>query len=433
MADSTSIQSAPLPRTHVIGWSWAFASQGGQIIVQAASFLLLAKSLPVRDLGAFVGICAVTSILTPFAAMGTVNTLIKHVSRQSEQMAERWNNAVSASFWFGLLASLVAAVACRLLLPKSVPTYAIVALIFTELLAWRWTQLIGMTLQGLHEIDRKSQLEMLVICARAGATLTFFLLSARHRTMATWLAIYCGTGVLVAGVSMWRSVVRFGRPNLRRLPRAEELKEGFGFVLSPLTQTVNNDADKFLLARLADLSTTAVYGTAYRILSAAFVPVQALLTVTYPQFFRQGRHGIRQASRLATAWLPGALLYSSAAGVVLFLCAPVVVKILGPGYAETVSILRWLAVLPALKSVQFFCADSLTGADFQSLRVAVQSLVAVTNILLNVVLIPQHGWWGAVAATLISDTLLAFLLAACVIRLHNREQISDQELACPGP
>ncbi|HEY2363445.1 MAG TPA: oligosaccharide flippase family protein [Candidatus Angelobacter sp.] len=179
MADSISTQSAPLTRPHVIGWSWAFASQGGQIIVQAASFLLLAKSLPVRDLGAFVGICAVTSILTPFAAMGTVNTLIKHVSRQSEQVAERWNKAVSASFWFGLLASLVAGVTCRLLLPKSVPTYAIIALIFTELLAWRWTQLIGMTLQGLHEIDRKSQLEMLVMCARAGAVLTFFLLSAR--------------------------------------------------------------------------------------------------------------------------------------------------------------------------------------------------------------------------------------------------------------
>jgi O-antigen/teichoic acid export membrane protein len=274
---------------------------------------------------------------------------------------------------------------------------------------------------------------MLVLCARAGAVLTFFLLSARHRTLATWLAIYCGTGVLVAGLSMWRSVVRFGMPDLRRLPRAEELKEGFGFVLSPLTQTVNNDADKFLLARLADLSTTAVYGTAYRILSAAFVPVQALLTVTYPHFFRQGRNGIRHASRLAATWLPGALLYSSAAGVALFLCAPVVVKILGPGYAETVSILRWLAVLPALKSVQFFCADSLTGADFQSLRVAMQSLVAITNILLNVVLIPQHGWWGAVAATLFSDTLLAFLLAACVIRLHNREQRSDQELAWPGP
>jgi len=157
------------------------------------------------------------------------------------------------------------------------------------------------------------------------------------------------------------------------------------------------------------------------------------LTVTYPQFFRQGRHGIRSASRLAAAWLPGALLYSSAAGVILFLCAPVVVKILGPGYAETVSILHWLAVLPALKSIQFFCADSLTGADFQSLRVGVQGLVAVTNILLNVVLIPQYGWWGAVAATLVSDTLLAFLLAACVIRLHNREQISDQELACPEP
>src|SRR5947209_19638529 len=113
MADSISTQSAPLTRAHVIGWSWAFASQGGQVIVQAASFLLLAKSLPVVDLGAFVGICAVTSVLTPFAAMGTVNTLIKHVSRQSEQVSERWNKTVSGSCWFGMLASHAAGVSCR--------------------------------------------------------------------------------------------------------------------------------------------------------------------------------------------------------------------------------------------------------------------------------------------------------------------------------
>jgi O-antigen/teichoic acid export membrane protein len=216
------------------------------------------------------------------------------------------------------------------------------------------------------------------------------------------------------------------------MPRAEELREGFGFVLSPFTQLVNNDADKFLLAKLADLSAAGVYGTAYKILSAAFVPVQALLTVTYPQFFRHGRRGIRHASRFAVAWLPGALAYSVLAGVILFSAAPVVVRILGPGYAATVSILRWLSVLPVLKAVQFFCADSLTGADFQNLRVAVQSVVAVMNILLNVVLIPRNGWWGAVAATLVSDTLLAVLLAACVVRLHNREQISDRELVFPG-
>jgi O-antigen/teichoic acid export membrane protein len=431
MATPTSSEPRVLTRTHFIGWSWSFASQGVQIIAQAGAFLLLARSLPVRDIGVFIGVGAVTSILTPFAAMGTANTLIKHVSRQHEELAERWNVAVSASFWFGLLASLFAGLACRLLLPAAVPSYAIMALVFADLLAWRWTQLISLTLQGLSEIDRKSQLEMLAVCARAGAALALFLLPGRLRTLTTWLAIYSGTGVLVAGLSMWRSVVRFGKPNLRRMPRAAELKEGFGFVLSPSTQTVNNDADKFLLAKLADLSATAVYGTAYKILSAAFVPVQALLTVTYPQFFRHGRHGIRHASRFAAACLPGALIYSLAAGVVLFCSAPLVVGILGPSYAATVSIVRCLSVLPVLKAVQLFCADSLTGADFQNLRVGVQGLVAVINILLNVILIPRHGWWGAVSATLISDTLLAFLLTACVVKLHNREQRSGEELAFP--
>src|SRR5262249_54509861 len=183
----------------------------------------------------------------------------------------------------------------------------------------------------------------------------------------------------------------FGKPKLRKLPRKEDLREGLGFVLSPLAQTVNNDADKFLLARLAGLGSTAVYGTAYRILFAAFMPVQALLTVTYPRFFRHGKQGIRAALRYAAAWIPGALAYSLIAGATLFAAAPALARLLGPGYAETAVIVRSLAVLPLLKAVQFFFADSLTGSDHQNLRVGMQGLVAVLNVTSNLLLIPRYG------------------------------------------
>src|SRR5262249_33172846 len=148
-------------------------------------FLLLAKSLPVKDLGTWVGVGALASMLSPFAAMGTANVLIKHVSRDPTELPDRWQRAVSTSFWCGLALCSIASLACRLLLPDAAPFYVIVGLLVAELLVWRWTLLVGMTLQGLHQIDRKSQLDILVVAARAGAALLLFSLPAGLRTLGT--------------------------------------------------------------------------------------------------------------------------------------------------------------------------------------------------------------------------------------------------------
>jgi O-antigen/teichoic acid export membrane protein len=53
--------------------------------------------------------------------------------------------------------------------------------------------------------------------------------------------------------------------------------------------------------------------------------------------------------------------------------------------------------------------------------------VAALNVTLNLVLITRYGWRGAVIATLISDAALAFLLAACVVKLSNSEKPEPQD------
>src|SRR5215467_6675045 len=169
MINETPAESGVLTRAHLRSWSWSFAGQGVQLAVQAGSFLLLAKALPVKDLGTWVGVGALASILGPFVAMGTGNVLIKHVSRNPAELPERWRRAVSASFWCGLALCLLAGIACRLLLPHAAPFYVILALFIAELVVWRWTQLIGQTLQGLHQLDRKSKLDILVVGARGSA------------------------------------------------------------------------------------------------------------------------------------------------------------------------------------------------------------------------------------------------------------------------
>jgi O-antigen/teichoic acid export membrane protein len=409
-----------IARPQIRQWSWALAGQAAQVLGQAGSFLLIAKALPVSDMGFFIAATSLTSILAPFTGMGAANLLIKQVARNRSAFASLWANLLGTTLASGCVLCLAAIPACWLLLSGAVPFYAIVLLVVADLMLWRWLYLVGLTLQGLGEIDRKSQLEILVVCVRLTAAMLLFLLPKSQHQVRTWLLIYFGAALLAASCCLAWSLRRWGKPGNLRLPALSELKEGLWFVASPSTQTINNDADKLLLARLASLSAAGIYGAAYRVISASFLPVQALLTLTYPRFFRHGGRGLRQSTRFAIRWLPFGLGYSIAVGILLFAGAPLIVKILGPGYVQTATVIRQLSVLPMMKTFQYFLADALTGADYQTLRVGLQGSVALINVVLNLLWIPQLGWEGAVRTTLFCDGGLALLLMVAVLVLLNR-------------
>ena len=71
--------------------------------------------------------------------------------------------------------------------------------------------------------------------------------------------------------------MKLGLPKLSWPQARGEVREGFYFAASQTAQTVYNDIDKTMLARLSTLEATGIYGAAYRIIDVSFVPVSALL------------------------------------------------------------------------------------------------------------------------------------------------------------
>jgi O-antigen/teichoic acid export membrane protein len=197
--------------------------------------------------------------------------------------------------------------------------------------------------------------------------------------------------------------------------------EGFYFSVSLSAQTVYNDIDKTMLARLSTLEATGIYAAAYRLIDVAFVPVRSILAAAYAKFFQHGASGISGSMGLVKRLVPIAGGYGFAAGIGLFLLAPIVPYVLGDEYAGIVEALRWLAPLPFLKAMHYFAADSLTGAGFQRGRSAVQVVIAVFNVLVNLWLIPLYSWRGAAWSSLASDGLLMLGLWIMVAFLYRQQ------------
>jgi len=56
-----------------------------------------------------------------------------------------------------------------------------------------------------------------------------------------------------------------------------------------------------------------------------------------------------------------------------------------------------------------------------SQRASIFCGVVAVNVVLDLVLIPRCGWWGAMATALICDTAFASLLAACIVKLQTKK------------
>jgi O-antigen/teichoic acid export membrane protein len=165
-----------------------------------------------------------------------------------------------------------------------------------------------------------------------------------------------------------------------------------------------------MLARLSTLEATGIYGAAYRLIDVSFVPIRSLLAAAYPRFFQEGARGVRASLAVARQLLPVATGYAVAAGLVLFLVAPLLPRILGADYQSSIEATRLLAILPLFKAVHYFAADTLTGAGYQGRRTVAQVVVAAVNIAINIPLIAHASWRGAAWASIASDGLLAVML-----------------------
>jgi O-antigen/teichoic acid export membrane protein len=98
----------------------------------------------------------------------------------------------------------------------------------------------------------------------------------------------------------------------------------------------------------------------------------------------------------------------------------------GHGFAQSVSALRWLCLIPVFRSVHQMTGSALLGAGLQWHRTAAQMAAAAFNFCLNLYLIPRYGWHGAAWSSLATDGALGvtnwLMLRILVARSVNKPQ-----------
>ncbi|HEX4203111.1 MAG TPA: glycosyltransferase [Ktedonobacteraceae bacterium] len=397
--------------------------QGIKLILQAVYFVLIARALGPSSYGAFIALTALTGIISPFVGLGAGSLFLKNVRAGIRTPQVCWGNGLVATLLTGIVGSLGILVASLSLL-HGFSIGVVIAICVSDLLLMRIVDLASFGFAASGKMGKTATQNTVMSLLRA---IGIALLAAHHHqvTLEQWTWMYLGTGFVGAAYAFQQGVALWGRPQIDSASLMGDAREGSLFSISTSAQTIYNDIDKTMLARLSTLSATGAYGAAYRIIDTSLTPIRSLVSAAYPQFFRLGADGIGATYGYAKRLIRKALIFGVADFLGLALLAPLVPFFLGPKYADVVPALRLLALIPVMRCAHWFLADALSGANAQGIRTAVQVGVAILNIGLNLLILPRWSWRGAAWTSLVSDAVL--LGAVYMVVRHKVAAASRRE------
>jgi O-antigen/teichoic acid export membrane protein len=393
----------------------------GGMSMQLAYFVLVARALTVHEYGMFIGVSAMASLLISFASFGSSDILVKYVSRDRSLFAKYWGNAILTGSIGSTFLIFTCLLASQLFFPDHGSPLVVFLVLLSDILC---LMLWNISCDALGSHDKLYQVAQADILYSANKLIAAVILTLEvwESTLQTWAWLYCASSLATGLICVIFVNATLGMPKFQPSLALANIKEGIYFSLSYSADKVNGDIDKTMLASVATFEAAGIYAAGSRFLTAAYAPLHVLFKNAYMRYFKHGESGIQGSFGFAKRLLPAVVAYGCLIMVAFIGLAPLLPRVLGESYGETVTVLRWLSPYVLILGVQAIAGDSLTGAGFQSWRSGVNVAAALLNIALNLWMIPHYLWKGAIWSTLISDGSKLLVLWVMVLLLQYRDR-----------
>lgn len=405
-----------LARNTALATGWQVIRLGLQMLY----LVLVARLLGVDGYGAFAGIVAMASSLSPLAGSGFSLILVKQISRRIETFPIYWARTLTAIIFCAI--PLVSAVFLLsiFLLPSNINHFAVISVASSELLFVPTIAACANVYQAHEKLGRSTFNFVLLNLFRLIAVICLVFYSRKIS-----LDLFASTYFLTTGLSAIFCLIRirqqFGRAFWNLNGMQKELKEGLGFSLSGVANSAHNEIDKTLLLRIDNAVSAGHYSVASRVISAASLPLISYTLAVVPKLFREGGQGIRTGAKLALKLLPPVIIYGTFSGAAIFILAPLIQFLLGNEFSKSIKVIQWLSVLPLLTGISNLFLGVLSCSGAQRTRIIIESISVALNIGLNLILIPLLGIKGVIISSLTSQITLTIFTTIILIRTPIRQ------------
>ncbi len=203
------------------------------------------------------------------------------------------------------------------------------------------------------------------------------------------------------------------------------LRETSIFNVYPLITNIYDRVDVVLLSALAGSLAVGIYAVPYRALSAMQILPFAVFSALLPAIasITADRNDKQLCSRMTGLFYSFALF--PVLGVTL-LARPLILVLLGNGYAESTPVLRILiwAIIPMF--VNYGLNTFLLARSHEKMFLRTTLVCAAVNIAANLILIPRFSYFAAAAVTILTEVVLLVQNVTIIRRIRGFFPVPDR-------
>jgi O-antigen/teichoic acid export membrane protein len=398
--------------------AWLFAGQGLSVVTQTVYFIVLARLLGASQYGLLSGAVALVATVSQYSTLGSGLLFLRYVSQDRDNFSLYWGNILlSVASMSTLLVLGLWLFGGRLLGPGTLLVLLPIAV--SDCMFQQFNSCTGQVFQTFEKMKISATLILLSNVLRLIMAVIFL---AVLKTAFAWqwalASLFVSSlGAVVAFVTVTR---HFGRPAFSIPLLFKRAGEGFVFAISGSTTAVYNDVDKVVLTHDGMIRANGLYSMAYRVVNIGTMPIMSIVAAAFPRFFREGAKGIIGTVPMAKVLLKRTVFLALLISAGMFVLAPIIPHLVGKSYLESVRALRWLCLIPFFRCFHLSAGDAIAGAGYQKYRLLSQSIAALGNLGLNIILIPKLGWLGAAWTSLGTDALLGVMNWVALFHLAAR-------------
>lgn len=393
-----------------------------QVYSLVLSFLFLsvsARYLGPVNFGILSFALAFTGIFSIFTDIGLKQYMTREVAKNKDSTRKYLGNVTGIKFILVGITAIAIVIVSELLGLQS-PGREVVYIIAVSMFLNAITQTFYTMFQA-HErmgylslgmvLESTSLLALAVFSIQSGADIVLFSM------------IYLFTRFIILIFCIVVSAVKFVRPTLSFDMKfwKDTMKHAWPFGLAGFFIVIYCWLDTIMLSFFWDSEAVGYYNAAFRlIMVTSFVPA-TFLAALFPvmaRSFKQSKNDLKLIYRLTLKYML-MLAIPMAIGTVL-LSRDIIILIFGMEFEPSAIALQILIWQSAFSFINYALAHLLNSINRQILVTKAMGLGMITNIVLNLIIIPEYGFVGASITTVITELVVVAILYRSVSKTRYR-------------
>ena len=399
------------PRSILANTGYRLLADVGSKVASLVFFVVMAREFGDSQFGVFTFALTFVILTTTLANFGQDQILTREVARDRSRFSGYFANTLAVKI---VLATTSLAIAIGFAAVAGIDRETLEALLLLGP-AVTLELLMATCFASYQAFERLEFIPIALISQRFVTSAVGIVALLQGAGVVAVSAIYLGGSALGFGLALWFLVRKVARPQLELEPRRwlSLMRASFAIGLAGVFAVVLFRIDTAMLAAFEPKDVVGDYGAAYRLLEATLFVAWSVGAAVYPVFSRLTTTSVPPVGLVFERGLKlsVALTLPLAAGA-LVLAGPLIEVLYGSSYDDAETALRLLAPAIALYPICYVTGYLLVSQDRQRILTWVYGLVALENVLANLVLIPWLSLDGAALGTSISQLLVAVALVA---------------------